>query len=391
MTARTTRRVLAAGLPLIAALLALAPFLLSNASAQGDDRNAPSPAGDAGEVIAQGVADLPGGDMAWRVVLDTAEPLGEAIPQERALGFVVATDDALLLSSDAGVLTDRLPPGEAAFTFEGQFQQRESLGDGPTAYLRLALVAAADAQDAGGDQLVLGGDAFGAPSGPHDLDLAAYRLGPGATLTLSGAYPALILVESGDLIATSLESGAQEQIAAVGATALGGDFELSAGQAGVRVLVATIGPSLASGATQIVEEEPADTEELAPPGQIVVLTAACPANVTVEVAQDLSRGDPCAGGAAVAGMTITRTDLASGEAVSEAVGDDGQLLFGETPAGTYELFFDAGAGTETVGVCGGQDGSAGLPVIPFAGSVVTLELPAEMEYLCVTRTVGLGG
>src|SRR5262245_33469818 len=57
------------------------------ASPAAGDPNAPSPAGPNADVIAQGVATLPTDQIAWRLVQDTAESLGEAIFEERALGF----------------------------------------------------------------------------------------------------------------------------------------------------------------------------------------------------------------------------------------------------------------------------------------------------------------
>src|SRR5262245_29703190 len=74
------------------ALLMVLPLGRAAAHAQGndnasDDPNAASPAGTFAEVIAQGVGTIPAGQVAWRLVQDTAEPVGQADYQERALGF----------------------------------------------------------------------------------------------------------------------------------------------------------------------------------------------------------------------------------------------------------------------------------------------------------------
>ncbi len=386
------RRLILAALASCAALFALLPAFQFAGVAQDSDLNAPSPAGTAGEVIAQGAAELSGGDMAWRVVQDNAEPLGEAIPQERALGFVVATGDALLLSDSNGNRTARLAHGEAAFTFEGQYEQRESLVDAPTGFLRLALVAAADAQDAGGDELIYGGDPFTAPAGLHDLDLVAFHLAPGRTLPLTSELPALIVVDTGAVTVAAADQEA-ETVSTGAATVASGEFSLTAVDRSARVLVVIIGPALPESASPPVSIEPTSTpvaETPAETGRIIVLTSTCPPNVTVAAAQDLSRGDPCAGGDAVTGMNVTRTNVETDETVSAVVGDNGIVRFDDTPAGGYQIHFGAGAGMETVGVCGGQDSSADLPVIAFASNSVNLELPAGKEYLCVTRTVSTG-
>lgn len=69
----------------------------------------------------------------------------------------------------------------------------------------------------------------------------------------------------------------------------------------------------------------------------------------------------------------------------------GEAAFQDLSAGSYSLSLDGGPEFgETVGVCGGQDSSGDLPVVQFAGSGVDLDLPAEREYLCVTRTLTLG-
>jgi hypothetical protein len=109
---------------------------LARIDARAQELNAPSVAGDHAEVIAQGVASFSSGELAWRLVEDTAEPLGEADFEERALGFAIATDGALLLTDDPTGARTRLAPGEAAFTNEGAVQARERLEDTASSYLR---------------------------------------------------------------------------------------------------------------------------------------------------------------------------------------------------------------------------------------------------------------
>lgn len=57
----------------------------------------PSPAEGQAGVIAQGVATVPD-QAAWQVSRDSAESLEDAVPEEQALGFVVAHQDAVLVN-----------------------------------------------------------------------------------------------------------------------------------------------------------------------------------------------------------------------------------------------------------------------------------------------------
>ena len=150
--------------------------LLPGAAAAADEANAPSPAGPTAAVIAHGVAPMPAAEVAWRVVDDTAEPLGEAPVEEHALGFALAREDAVLLADETTGARTRLAAGEAAFVTDGAQQRRESLGAEDTALYHLALVPATEAEDAGGDVLVFAGKPFAAPAGEHDLDLVRGHL-----------------------------------------------------------------------------------------------------------------------------------------------------------------------------------------------------------------------
>jgi hypothetical protein len=379
---------------LMVALLLSVPLARMGASAQeSDDPNAPSPAEDHAEVIAQGIGAIPAEQVAWRLVEDTAEPVGEADFEERALGFAVATEDALLLADEADGARTRLGRGEAAFVAEGITQRRESLGEGSSPYWRIALLAAEEAQEANGDTLVYGGDAFAAPAGDHDLDLVAAKLAVDESTTVESGFPILVVVADGTASVAAVEGGEALELTQGEAATVDGTVELTATEDGTRVLVAVIGASIAaegteSGITPVADGE--DTESGT--GRIILLSASCPVGVTAEEAGDTTAGDPCFGGEPVGGMTVTVENLETGEAASEEIDPaSGSAGFADLPAGTYNVVFDAGEGFgETVGTCGGQDSSADLPVVSFAGSSVDLELPAEREYLCVTRTMTLG-
>ncbi len=159
------------------------------------------------DLLVRGETRLAGGPMAWRVVRDVAETAPTAAFERRALGFAVATNPfaSLLLTDEATGSAARLAPGEAAFVRDGAFQRRESLGTGARSYLRIGLVAAASARDAGGDRLLFADPTFAIAAGPVMLTLFRVTLEPGAAFTLPpAAGETLVLVEQGE---AELEAG----------------------------------------------------------------------------------------------------------------------------------------------------------------------------------------
>lgn len=159
-------------------------------------------------LLASGEAGRAGAaPMAWQVVRDVAEVGPEAVFDQRALGFAVASGlfTSLMLTDEATGSQTRLEPGNAALVGGGKSQRTASLGTAPQAFLRLELVPAARAGDAGGDRLLFVGPVFDAPGGPFTLALSRAELGDGESLGLPpGAGETLILVEQG---AVDLEVG----------------------------------------------------------------------------------------------------------------------------------------------------------------------------------------
>ena len=205
-----------------------------------NDPDAPSPGQGPTQVIAQGVATLPD-QAAWRVVADDAEPLEDALPEERALGFAVADEGGVLVNSLTYGTQARLAPGEAAFVPSGAFEQRASVTDATVGYYRIGLVPAENAADAGGDELVFDGDAFDAPSGNRDIDLVGGDLEQDEEAELSsGDNPALLLVTAGEV---TIQGGSDEVAIESGdAATVQGDVTLVAsGADGASFVAAVIG------------------------------------------------------------------------------------------------------------------------------------------------------
>ncbi len=368
---------------IVALLAALSIGSLPGTSVSAQDV---SLAGDHSEVIAQGVDTLTGKSMAWRVVQDTAESLGEAGFEERALGFVIATDGALLLTDEATGARAVLAPGEGAFTSEGSLQSREGTAQSATSYVRVGLVDASEADNGNGDEVLYAGSGFTAPSGDYEIELIGVKLGPNESTQLPTTSNSLVFVTEGSVTVGS------ETIDAGGATTIAGPVQLQAGQDAARVYVATIGSPVGAGSITSGGPVPTATtvtEGEASSSRIIVLSELCPVGITAEEAQSTENGDPCFGGEAVTDMTVQVVNTATGDSTELAIDPaNASAAFQGLEAGNYNVIFATGEGLgETVGTCGGQDRSADLPGIAVTESSVDLDLPADREYLCVTRTV----
>lgn len=248
----------------------------------------PSPATGHAQVVAQGVAALPAPELAWRVVLDTAEALDQAATQDRALGFALADRAALVVDDAASGVQTRLAPGEALFVAGGARQRRASLDGADAPYYRLGLVPAADAGDAGGDRLVFSGDPFLAPSGrAFDLDLVRDVLGPNEESTLPASDgQTLVLATAGTIEVEAGEAGSSPiRLAAGQAASVAGRLSLfGVGDRGGTFVAALIGPEVPAPPTP-----PTQTPTQTPAsGTITLRVLGCPAGVAPEDLTDSS-------------------------------------------------------------------------------------------------------
>jgi hypothetical protein len=314
------------------------------------DPNDPGPGGVSFPVIAQGVGAIGTDRVAWRVVDDTAQLPGDAEPLERALGFALATDDAVLVTDENTGVQQRLAAAEAAFIPEGAVQRHESLGDAPTPYYRLALVPPEDADFTAGGDLVLAGDPFDAPSGPRDFDLILgnLRSGNSATLADSG-FPTVLLALSGSFSVGVAEGGGGPTALAAGeAMVIQGDRELTAtGPNGSIFAAGVIGPEIpSSGATPIEEgtgddsDDSDDGDDSQQVGSIGVWVYDCPPDVTY---QDLTVPYPtgiCTEDPAATFATLSGDNLPGGQlTLDDLIPGEGNN-FWSVPYGDYTLATD---------------------------------------------------
>ncbi len=284
--------------------------------------DAPSPAEGHAEVIAHGVARPPE-RAAWRVVQDTAEPIDEALPEERALGFALADEDPILVNDLSYSTQTRLGPGEAAFAPSGTSQQRTSLTEERVPYYRLALVSADQAGDDGGDELLLAGDAFTGPTGLRDIDLTRDVLAAGGEGALSATdAPALVLVTAGEIEVTAGDDD-PVSLAAGEAATFEGDLlftnpaAAATADADVAFVVATVGA------------EVPPTPRFS--GSITVEVRACPEGMT---ADDLVASE-CEAVGGDEGFDVELLDADESPVATDDGLADGAKTWGAIPFGTY--------------------------------------------------------
>lgn len=284
--------------------------------------DSPSPASGSASVIAQGIAPMPADPIAWRVVSDVAEPLGTAQAVERALGFVMTSDGALQIDDTTHGIRERLAPGEASFVSEGAVQLRASLTDANVPYYRIALVAEADANDPGVDELLFGGTPFPAPDGTRDIDLVRGVLGTGESTTIAGGdFPVLVIATSGSIEIDA--GGAPVTLNQGEAGDFSGDLTITGTSDSSTFVAGVIGPDV---------PVPPRTS-----GTVSAGVYACPEGVTVE---DLSDADVVASCEAVAdGADLKLAGADGSEFTLEGAEEVGSGIFSWSGLafGDYEL------------------------------------------------------
>lgn len=193
------------------ALFVLAAAPAGLIAAQQTIQDNVSPAQGAAQVVAQGLSELPEGDLVWRIVERQALPRGEAQPGERVTSYVIARDETILLTNVIdGKLIDvaYLAPGEAFLVPEGTSQIRSSLTDQPATYISFELVPAASADQTGSGTLLFTTSTFQAPAGLRDVDLVAnvLRQGDESVIPYTGG-PVAVFATDGVIDIISNDTG----------------------------------------------------------------------------------------------------------------------------------------------------------------------------------------
>lgn len=344
----------------LVALIAL-PTGLVTARQLGIDRQ--SPATGHAQVVTQGIAELPDGNVVWRVVERTARPRSVAPANERVLGFILATEEPVLLTNvTANGEEDvaRLAPGESYLVKAGTRQIRASLTDQPVTFVSIELVPEADARNTNGGKLLFVSTPFPAPQGERDIDLVRNILvaGENATLPGTGASVAILATE-GAIDITPASGRGRTLDAGEGAIFDAGELEIapatpSASGGSVRALapltsslqqggtpqaayvVAVIGPEIPPKPTATAT----DTPVIAPPtatatplplGSIKATVYNCPEGMTVEnlVPENCQLAEP--------GYDLALAGPAGNLGLGDATDFDGAWLWENLPLGNYRF------------------------------------------------------
>jgi hypothetical protein len=221
------------------------PGAVAVAQAPALEPDDPSPATRHAQVIAHGVAPMPADEIAWRLTRDRAVPPNRANAEDRLAGFVLADKGVVALLDQEGRGLTRIAPGEAVWTEPGVARAVIGIERRAPDYYDIALVPATDLVE--GDQVLIGGAPFIAPSGDaFDVDLIRDVLNRAEESVVStGPSPALLLVTSGTVFVDS-SSGLVEMTTGE-ASQVAGDVVISgASRAPAAFVVARIGPEVSS-------------------------------------------------------------------------------------------------------------------------------------------------
>src|SRR5215208_5028052 len=229
-----------------------------------------SPASGHAQVIAQGVAAMPG-EAAWRVVFHSVDPGGAAELSSGGPGFILVDTGGVVV--EEGERSALLAPAEAVF-HTSPTSRLIPVGERPTGVFAIDLVPPEVVDDAGDGIPVYAGDPFPAPSQTRDIDLVRDLLEPGESTTVIGnESPVLVLVTLGAVRAEATDGSAASLRVGEAAT-FSGDVVLTAeGQVPSTVIAAVIGrepPGAAVAATPGATPVPAST------GSVQVTVYACP-------------------------------------------------------------------------------------------------------------------
>lgn len=349
----------------LVALVLLTPIGL--VGAQQINRANRSPAFGSAQVVTQGIARMPAEAVVWRIVQRQAVPRALAKLVKRDLGFVLATDEPILLTNatqDEPADVARLAPGEAYMVADGTRQARASLTDEPVDYLALELVPAGDAEDVGSAKLVFVSEPFLAPAGERDLDLVRnfLELGNAGLVPDTGGSVAILATDGAiDIIPgggekvrlnageSALFPAGELEIEAVSAGGLSGQLPIAlmtnnlqedVEDEGAAYVVAVIGeeipPLPAATATVANIELPSPTatvtEEAGGAGSISLLVFNCPQGMTIENMV----GDACdpAEGAFDFGLTTPNGNFFS---LADAEFSGAGLTWSDLELGTFTL------------------------------------------------------
>jgi hypothetical protein len=236
----------------IALLLSMAPAAWTHPAgvARAQDDVAAGDMTLRGQVIAQGIARLPRGDVAW-TVRSMEVPGGEGMPVASfPIGFAVADGAEIAVLDADGEVLNLLEDGEAAFLPNGKAGALASWQDDVASLYEVALVSGGEAS-AGETPGTVVGNPFAAPEGDaFDIEIARTMLARDdqTTIPSSRSGTPVLYLQTAGTTQVQAEGGQTVELAA-------GQFALLVGDVMVRgasdepaaFLVAAIGEATAEG------------------------------------------------------------------------------------------------------------------------------------------------
>jgi hypothetical protein len=324
----------------VALLISLALHLAPQVRAQEAADVTFSPASGTAQVIAQGVAPLPEGNVVWRTVRSRAQPLANAPFEAQSLSFVLATNGPLLLTSQDGEQI-HLGTNEAALTPAGTVQQRASLSDQEESFLSIELVPE-DASPPANATVLQPGAPFAAPGGARDLDLLSDLLGSGESLTIPDSGGKNVILVTDGAATVGKPDGGSAVLLAGEAASFSGELLIapapSGGAAADRAgfVVAIIGPeipppALPSSGTQAPATP--DAAATAETGSITISVYDCPSGMTTTTFNAAA----CALTEQDFDITISGSALSAPLTVGDAAADGATLVWSDLPLGEYVI------------------------------------------------------
>ena len=249
-------------------------------AAQGGEAPRPddsSPATRHAQVIAQGIAAMPGEEIGWRVRVDRAVLPRRAVAETAPASFILASDGAVALTDERGAMLARVAPGEAVWSAPASPRAVVSLRGKPVDFYEIALVPAADLDD---NEETIDHLPFAAPEGDlFDIDLIRDVLQRAEeSVFTAGPAPALLLITSGAVFVQAAGGEIIEMTAGQSSQVAGEVVVTGASRAPAMFVVARIGPGLpdrvglrdgASGPSSAVPATPVSATEPEAEGALV--------------------------------------------------------------------------------------------------------------------------
>jgi hypothetical protein len=334
----------ARALNLAIALLLVGLFAVPAARAQEGDLGF-SPASGHAAVIAQGVVDLPSGDVVWRTIRTRAALPADAPFERHDLGFVLASAGPLLITDQQTGEQTQLGLGEATLVREGAVQQRASLADQPVGYLSIELVPANAAPPPADATVLQPGQPFAAPGGRHDLDLVSDTLQGDEVFTIpdSGAKNVVLITDGAAAVGRPggnpvvLLAGEAASFSGELQVAVAPDGNASGGEQRVSFVVAMIGPEIpappAAATPAPMEGEQGASTPALDRGSISVQVFTCPPGMTAETLSAAA----CAPATGVFDVTISSDALSAPLTLGDAASEGETLTWGDLPFGDYVI------------------------------------------------------